>query len=140
TCPTCGQRLQIPGPAVRPSRNRTVLGSLLAPARSSHTAVASPAVPAPPPSPASFVTSCPACGGLLQIVGSQIGNPLRCPRCGPAFTINANQGAGPIHTPCPGCRRANPLQPYELSRTIECSRCHARFIPAQQPAPAPDLR
>jgi hypothetical protein len=54
SCPSCGQRLQIPNPAARPPRNKTVIGSILTSSSRPEAQAAGPsqaAMPAPPARP-----------------------------------------------------------------------------------------
>jgi hypothetical protein len=53
----------------------------------------------------------------------------------------ANAASPPVAKllfPCPKCGRSIPLQQHELSLTIECSQCGARFLLSQRAAQASD--
>jgi hypothetical protein len=60
---------------------------------------------------------------------TMLGEPVPAP-------VTSSPSAGTIIVTCPGCGRAIPLEPHELSLTIECARCNIRFVPAATPAPA----
>jgi DNA-directed RNA polymerase subunit M/transcription elongation factor TFIIS len=79
SCPTCGQRLQVPAP------NRTVLGKLEPRAEE-------PARPQPKPAARDEadedlvpVEDCPECGKALQVPEEDLGRRVECPRCGKRF-------------------------------------------------------
>ena len=74
-CPTCGQRLQIPSPKMQMPRNKTVLGSLLAPF------VRVKPVPK--------VATCPVCRQKLKIPEKHI-DKATCPTCRTEFLIKPN--------------------------------------------------
>src|SRR5262245_37302431 len=127
-CLKCGQRLQVPAPAPPPARNRTILGSLMAPFRRR-----SPAAPAPvsresvPGRP--LTVPCSGCGQLLQIATSSLGGQVRCPKCKAVFTINAapsNQSPEKATGPAPD-RRARERQTEE--RPPPSSHSQVELIP-----------
>jgi hypothetical protein len=65
--------------------------------------------------------------------------PPRAPRQSSADPVDSS--TTPVT--CPGCGRAIPLQPHEVSVTIECARCgtrFVRFVPGAPPAPPPVRR
>jgi hypothetical protein len=126
--------LQVPAP---PEQNKTILGEL-------------------PPEPGSgtLAAACPACGQVMQLGPREqkAGSTVACLRCGKRLQIPPPvpnkivmcdllpaPGAAPLTVACPGCDRAIPLQPEDLSLTIECARCGRQFIPTEAP-PSPPLK
>src|SRR5262245_28505208 len=94
-----------------------------------------------------FRFRCPTCNQPIELPAKVPGQKASCPSCGQRILI---PGPPPHATPapdpptagtlpaiCPGCGRAIPLRPHELSKTIECARCDTRFVPSQPPGPPP---
>jgi DNA-directed RNA polymerase subunit RPC12/RpoP len=99
---------------------------------------------------AGLKVSCPGCGQRLLVPSpatpagrdkTVLGAPLpsgersTTAAAAPAKPA-AKRPAGTVPATCPGCGRAIPLQPHELSLTIECARCGTWFVPSAAPAPA----
>jgi hypothetical protein len=91
---------------------------------------------------------CPGCQAGIRVPAAMVGKRVSCPKCHHAFeagpdgamapdspSIPPPPRAGTVTATCPGCGRAIPLQPHELSLTIECARCNTWFVPAGLPPP-----
>src|SRR5579871_6572213 len=100
--------------------------------------------------------TCPGCQAGIRIPAAMLGKRVTCPRCREAFeavpaeepvadpepkaTTSEPSPAGPellVNATCPGCGRTIPLQPHELSLTVECARCNTRFTPKGPGMPPP---
>jgi hypothetical protein len=80
--------------------------------------------------------SCPSCNKKLRVADQAAGKKVCCPRCGNGLVIptqaNHDKPVDQVMVACPKCGRSIPLKPDELSVTIECARCEARFVPDDQ--------
>jgi len=104
---------------------------------------------------------CPACQKVLKAEDRGAGTKINCPKCGqrllvpPPVQVENNTvlarplpphpttelpgsepqtgsiPPGQLFFGCPGCGRAIPVLPHELSWTIECVECKTSFIPSQ---------
>jgi hypothetical protein len=93
---------------------------------------------------------CPGCGQRLQVPSpatpagrdkTVLGESLppvdrSTPAAAAPAEPAAKRPAGTVPATCPGCGRAIPLQPHELSWTIECACCSTWFVPSATSAPA----
>jgi transcription elongation factor Elf1 len=100
--------------------------------------------------------ACPHCQKRLKAPDQGAGRNIVCPRCGQRLSVPSPEpakssppGAAPIEGEpvpgevqmnCPGCGRTISLQRHELTLTIECAECNARFVPDNASAPPPISR
>jgi predicted Zn finger-like uncharacterized protein len=81
---------------------------------------------------------CPDCQTGFRISLEMVGRRISCPKCQHAFEAVAGE-PGTITAACPGCGRAIPLWPHELSKTVHCARCNTHFRPAQPRTVPPEI-
>jgi hypothetical protein len=75
--------------------------------------------------------ACPSCNAAMKVAEGKALRKGACPNCGAVFILST----------CPGCGRAIPLLPHELSCKVVCSVCDTSFLPTAPSSPSgPDNR